>query len=528
MSKKIFVKDIRSLPQGGSFDTVLLVAGSSLLQTSRGSDYLALTLADKTGTIPGRYWDATPEAAKVMAEGAVCLVGARADTYKGAPQLIVQSARAAGPGEYDPADLAESSPHPLGEMKERLLALAGSLGDPDLRALVLGALSHGRTQSFWTNPAGRQIHHAYVGGLLEHTLSVSEMAEAAARHYGPGALSRDVLVAGAIIHDIGKCWEFVAGPPPAYTLRGNLTGHIAMGVMFLELLAAGMPGFPHEKLLLMEHMILAHHGELGKGSPVTPKILEATVLNHLDEMDARVNGLSSFIKAETGGRGMVMTGWHKNSGSALMSTPSWDEGDPPRPDGPDRWDDVREGLAAALTGAGPASPAEKPAAADVMTGRAQSPPPPDKPSPEPGRDEAPPGRAAQAGQNREWPELPTDEDLFAPRKETPREWFDPPLAGGRADYHPAPAGPAAVPTARPDAARPPLAAAGVPEDYFPSPEQTLPDDDEIDALLEGRNAADVPADVPASPDPAAGPGGAKSGGTEKTVGSAPPRSGKLF
>jgi 3'-5' exoribonuclease len=331
MGKTLFIRNLKAAPPSGQFTIQLLVFDRSSALTSKGSTFLNLSLADRTGRIDAKVWDDTEALLPVLAPGRVCEAAARMDFYKGKPQLIVTGAAALAEGTFDPADFVTLPPRPLADMRRDLLGLAASIGDPDLRALVEAVLEHPEASGFWMAPAAKTIHHACPGGLLDHSLSVALSADLMAGRY-PGLLNRDLLLAGAILHDLGKCWEFREGLVPEYTTIGRLMGHLVIGAQFVGKVAAGLPGFPSDKLSLLQHMLLAHHGDRDKGSPVTPKILEALVLHHLDDLDAKLAALGGSIREETAGAPMAWTGFNRLADGYMLSTPRW--GDAPRDPGP--------------------------------------------------------------------------------------------------------------------------------------------------------------------------------------------------
>lgn len=324
MGKDLFISDLRNLPVGTRVSCLLMVKSLDVAVTKNGSAYMSLRLGDNSGQIPAKLWDVTSEQKSLLAVGSVYLFNCRLDSFRDKLQLVVDSAEAPT-GAPEMTDYVKGPQVSLGGMKGQLLALVGSISDPDIRSLVSAVLARPETECFFEWPAAMEIHHAYAGGLLEHSLSVARLADMLSGHYQM-ALNRDMLLAGAILHDLGKCWEISGGAAPEYTIRGNLMGHTAMGALFLELVADSLPGFPQEKLLVLEHMVLSHHGEMAKGAPVTPKTIEAVALHYIDELDARLNSLHGFISEETSGREMVMTGYHRRSGSSYLSTPSWGQG----------------------------------------------------------------------------------------------------------------------------------------------------------------------------------------------------------
>jgi 3'-5' exoribonuclease len=322
MGKSAFVSDIKAMTAGTALAAPFLVASREDLVTVKGTDYLKLELADKTGRIPARVWDDTEALGQVLTLGAVCQVTARVDSWKGRVQLAVIGAAPLAESDYDPSDIVKGPPEPLEGLKEKVLQLVGSIEDPDIRALLRETLSRPETAGFWTSPAAKKFHHAYPGGLLEHSLSVARMAMLVAGHYGR-AVNRDLLVAGALLHDVGKCQELLGGPAPDYTTEGRLLGHLVIGASILEKAAAALPGFPEEKLLLLRHLLLCHHGEKELGSPVTPHIVEGLILHHLDNLDAKMNVMASSVAEELGGRPMEWTEFNRAADTFILSTPRW-------------------------------------------------------------------------------------------------------------------------------------------------------------------------------------------------------------
>ncbi|MDR2368153.1 MAG: HD domain-containing protein [Deltaproteobacteria bacterium] len=380
MSKDKFIGDIKLLPSGSKVCSTFLVSEVFKGTTKRGSEYLSVTLSDRGGSLKAKIWDVSPETAGLVTQGAVLEFEGSLDFYDNNPQLIVSSART--PQSYDMTDFLKASDYPLEAMRAELMSLADSIGDDDLRSLVKATLDRPEAKDFFTWPGAKIIHHAYVGGLLEHSLYVARLAKRIARLY-QRELNGDLLLAGAILHDVGKCWEFSVSPATDYTARGRLMGHLTMGTLFLELVADSLPNFPTDKLLLMQHMILAHHGSHDKGSPVTPKVLEATVLHYLDELDARVNHISRLIREETAGVDWAMTNYDRFSESFFISTPRWpgQEKPPAKP----KAKEPRER----------APKPESPPAFDwsMISVAPKDPPPATAPQPEP----APPGPAPDPG-----------------------------------------------------------------------------------------------------------------------------------
>lgn len=290
--KKIFIKN---LTEGYEGEAAFLVLSHSQGRTNRGGVYLNLELGDATGRISAKVWEEALTLAGKLVEGTVALVRGYVDSYRGAFQFIVREACPLAPEQINWADYLRASPRAASEMKAELWLLIDSLSDPDFRRLAVAALKDPEVgKKFYLTPAAKSLHHAYLHGLLEHSLSVGRLAAKVAEHYGK-ELNRDLLVAGAILHDLGKIWEFTPLPRVDYSTQGRLKGHLVMGAGFLESLAKNWSDFPAEKLELMEHLILSHHGEPAFGAPVRPHLLEAVVLHHLDNIDAKLAAIVTFL-----------------------------------------------------------------------------------------------------------------------------------------------------------------------------------------------------------------------------------------
>lgn len=317
--EKIFISDLTS---GLEIDSAFLVLALSQGRTSRGGAYLNVELGDRTGRVQAKVWDGAEALAPSLAEGRVARVRGYVDSFRGALQVVIREAAAARPESVDWADYLRASVFSPEKMKAELWALVDDLPDPDFRRLVSAALKDpGVADKFYLMPAAKSMHHAYLHGLLEHSLSVAGLARRVAAHYP--ALNAGLLLAGAILHDVGKVWEFSLPPKVDYSSIGRLKGHLVMGAEFVERLAAALPDFPREKLNLLVHLILSHHGEPEFGAPVRPQLLEAMVLHHLDNMDAKIEAVTSFLEAESDAEGW--SGYHRLLGSHFRRTPDFPE-----------------------------------------------------------------------------------------------------------------------------------------------------------------------------------------------------------
>ena len=296
---KLFISEIKP-----NQDIVsLFVASEKQLRTTRnGSSYLHLKLSDKTGAVVGRVWEKADEAAAVFKTGEVIFVRARSESYQDKLQLNIVEVLPLQAGGYDPADFLPVCPYDREALFDRLGKLVANMGEGPLRQLCENILADsGLMLRFKTAPAARAMHHAYIGGLLEHTVSVITLIYRICNHYPD--LDRDLLIAGAFLHDIGKVEEFVYDTHIDYSDAGRLVGHMVLGTQMVEEKIHAMEGFPRQTALLVKHLILSHHGEAQFGAVKLPASKEAFALHFADDLDAKMNAISRILSnaGESGG-----------------------------------------------------------------------------------------------------------------------------------------------------------------------------------------------------------------------------------
>lgn len=289
--KTIFVKDIRA---GNKIEDNFLVTGKNMAYSQKGAPYLVMKLRDNTGEIEGRVWDNAGEIEKKFRKGDVIRVSCRAVSFKNIIQLSITDVARLESMDFEPSDYLPVSKHDIGEMFAELLAIIETVDSPHLKTLLRNFMAdEGTAEKFRKVPAAKGLHHVYVGGLLEHTLSVTRLIDKIAGHYP--AVNRDLLIAGGIIHDIGKTKELTCDSIIEYTDEGRLIGHIVIGLEMLDLQIAQIEDFPPQLAVGLRHLILSHHGMLEFGSPKRPKTVEAVILHQIDDMDAKVNAFREFI-----------------------------------------------------------------------------------------------------------------------------------------------------------------------------------------------------------------------------------------
>ncbi len=324
--KDIYIADLMSFDEGKPFDSFFLVLAKQQRTTKTNKPYLNLILGDKTGQIEGRVWELSdPRIAREFDRGEIVKVRGCFSRYEDRGQVKVDQLRKAMPGEADKMDMLPATTRDVATLWAELEASVASVANPDLKRLLTTLLADSAiAQAFREAPAARQLHHAWLGGLLEHVESLLGLADRVAAHYP--MLDRDLLVTGVILHDIGKIRELEWETGFDYTVEGVLLGHIQMGVDLVEKTIAGLPGFPDRLRTLVLHMILSHHGKLEFGSPKLPMIPEALVLNFIDDLDAKMQAMTSEFEkcAREGKPPDELTGkvWSLDQ-RQLLNTKAW-------------------------------------------------------------------------------------------------------------------------------------------------------------------------------------------------------------
>jgi len=324
--KDIYIADVARFDEGKIFDCFFLVLAKQQRMTKTNKPYLSLTIGDKTGQLEGRIWEPTdPRIAKEFDKGDVVKARGSASKFDDRVQMKIDQLRVAVATEIDKSDLLPATTYDIAILWSQLEAFVASLQNPHLKLLVNTILSDAAiATAFREAPAARQLHHAWLGGLLEHVVSLLGLADRVASHYP--LLDRDLLLTGVVLHDIGKIRELSWGIGFDYTIEGTLLGHIQMGVDIVEKAIAGLPEFPSRLRTLVLHMILSHHGKLEFGSPKLPMIPEALALNFVDDLDAKMQAVTSeFDKTIREGKGPdELTGkvWSLDN-RQLLNTKRW-------------------------------------------------------------------------------------------------------------------------------------------------------------------------------------------------------------
>ncbi len=292
--KTRFITDIQA---GDVVDDIFVLSEKILAQKRDGNHFLNISLSDKTGMIKGVVWDDVDRITAGIASGDFVHVNGHVGEYRGALQLVIKTMASIPGDRVDPSDFLPQTPRDIEGMFERLLRITDSIKTDYIKKLVDAFWADKEfVRKFKTAPAAKKMHHAYIGGLLEHTLSMVSLADKVAGHYS--GVDRDLLLAGAIFHDIGKIDEFEYQFKIDYSDKGRLLNHIVIGLKMVDEKLSEIEQFPEDQALLLKHMIVSHHGAREFGSPEPPKIIEAVLLNYIDEIDSKVNGIRDFMASE--------------------------------------------------------------------------------------------------------------------------------------------------------------------------------------------------------------------------------------
>ncbi len=287
-------KYISQFGSGDVIDSVFLVQRKELRTTKNGSLYIQTQLADRTGVIDARMWDASSRFFESLENEAFLRIKGKTEIYQNRMQLIIKSISKTDQSEIKLADYLPSTEKNINDMLSELKTIVSSIKQPHLKKLVNIFFEDKQLcKNFCTAPAAVQYHHAFLGGLLEHTLSVAQLGVKIAPLYP--TLNRDLLICGILFHDIGKITELSYERHLHYSDEGQLVGHLISGIEIVDEKAKQVEGFPKTLLDLLKHIILSHHGEYEWGSPKLPMTIEALTIHYLDNLDAKIHAFNKAI-----------------------------------------------------------------------------------------------------------------------------------------------------------------------------------------------------------------------------------------
>lgn len=299
-------KLLKDLHPGDNLKHFLLLAKIEIKKTRTNKDYLDLLLKDSTASIAAKIWDNFNEFMLSAEEGNVVRIEGNIEEFNNQNQIKVKSIRVANPADnVTPDQFMQKSKRSLDEMTAELNDRIEKITDSYLNQLIHLVLSEKKLEKYLKVPAGKSWHHAYLHGLIEHTLEIVKICDLLADFHPE--VNRDLLISGAILHDFGKTEELSSEASFDYTDRGRLIGHIVIAATEIEKAANSIPGFPPELKDQLIHLVLSHQGKLEFASPVEPKTLEAIILYHSDELSAKANAYKNAIELDRNSK----SGWTK-------------------------------------------------------------------------------------------------------------------------------------------------------------------------------------------------------------------------
>jgi 3'-5' exoribonuclease len=290
---------VAELKEKMEFEGTFLVKVIQLHLDKNGRPYLNLVLMDKTGEVEARAWENANKLADEVRPQDLLRVAGKVNLFQGRRQVVVEAAAKVPEGSQPIDRFVPSTTYDVQHLHREMLDLFATLEDTFARNLALRTLEDDEVKRrILRAPAAKTVHHAFAGGLIEHSLSVCRVLDFLGNHYrnyyGP-AVSRDLLLLGGLFHDIGKIYELSFDRATEYSKEGQLIGHHVLGCELVDRICAGIPDFPAELKLHVKHMILAHHGKLEYGSPKVPHTLEALLVHYVDDLDSKVNSILQFI-----------------------------------------------------------------------------------------------------------------------------------------------------------------------------------------------------------------------------------------
>lgn len=291
------MKFIEGLREGESVREIYLCKQRTSATTKNGKAYDSVILQDKTGCVDGKIWDPGSMGIDEFEALDYVEITGKVTVFNGMTQISIERARKVREGEYDPANYLPVSEKDLEEMYKELLSYIAGVENPYLKQILSKFFVEDENfaKAFRIHSAAKSVHHGFIGGLLEHTLSVTKLCDFYTKQYP--MLNKDLLITAAICHDIGKVYELSDFPLNDYTDEGQLLGHIVMGSEMIGEKVREIPGFPKKLANELKHCILAHHGELEYGSPKKPALMEAMALNFADNTDAKMETMKELFNS---------------------------------------------------------------------------------------------------------------------------------------------------------------------------------------------------------------------------------------
>jgi 3'-5' exoribonuclease len=295
-----------------------VVVSKQIKPKKTGEPYLALTLGDRSGQLEAKMWDNVEEVLNVFEQDDFLKIKGLVNKYKNRFQLTIHKLRKLGESEIEFSDYLPKTTRDIGELWQTLADFVASFQNAHLKSLVQAFMSDPEIAAAYKNaPAAKTLHHAYIGGLLDHVVSLCRSCDLVCRNYPQ--VNRDLLLTGAFLHDIGKIHELAYNRSFSYTTRGQLLGHMVIELEMLQAKLALVPDFPPELKTLLEHLIISHHGEYEFGSPKLPMFPEALLLHYMDDLDSKMEAMRAHFEREAELES-PWTGYNASLGRPLLNS----------------------------------------------------------------------------------------------------------------------------------------------------------------------------------------------------------------
>ena len=298
--------------------STFVVVAKQIKPKKTGDPYLALTLGDRSGQLEAKMWDNVEEVLDAFEQDDFLKIKGLINKYKQRFQLTIHKLRKLGESEIDFADYLPKTTKNIDDLWQALTNFVASFQNPHLKSLVHAFMSDPEIAAAYRNaPAAKTLHHAYIGGLLDHVVSLFRSCDLMCQNYPH--INRDLLLTGAFLHDIGKIHELTYNRSFSYTTKGQLLGHMIIELEMLQAKLALVPGFPDELKIMIEHMIISHHGQYDFGSPKLPMFPEAVMLHYLDDLDSKMEAIRAHFEREAG-LDSPWTGYNASLARPLLNT----------------------------------------------------------------------------------------------------------------------------------------------------------------------------------------------------------------
>jgi len=322
--KEFFISDC-SQQENKVITSSFVVVSKQVKPKKNGEPYLALTLGDRTGQIEAKMWDNVEEFLDAFEQDDFLKIKGLINKYKNRFQLTIHKLRRMEEGEIDFADYLPKTTKDIGELWRELTEFVATFKNQHLKSLVELFMADPEIAERYRNaPAAKSLHHAYIGGLLDHVVSLFRSCDLICRNYPQ--VNRDLLLAGAFLHDVGKIQELTYNRSFSYTTRGQLLGHMIIELEMLHAKLEKLPGFPAELKMLLEHLIISHHGQYDFGSPKLPMFPEALMLHYLDDLDSKMEAMRAHFAREAELEG-PWTSYNASLGRPLLNSAKFLQGE---------------------------------------------------------------------------------------------------------------------------------------------------------------------------------------------------------